>query len=97
MAFSEMTMTVVPRFRGLFARQVFKKHDPSPDDNRQGEPIETALTHLALTSPHLLPDLGFQEDPHASNAQRQTWRRDDVTVVIHSCDEVPAIQVKATA
>ncbi|MCB1331931.1 MAG: hypothetical protein KDK28_21750 [Maritimibacter sp.] len=39
-----------------------------------------ALERLARTSPHLLPDLGFEVDRAASGAGRTVWRRQGFVV-----------------
>lgn len=41
-----------------------------------------ALERLARTSPHLLPDLGFEKDRAASGAARSVWRRGAFVVTI---------------
>lgn len=55
-----------------------------------------ALERLARTSPHLLPDLGFEKDRAASGAGRSVWRRGAFLVTIDQpaapCDR-PAIAV----
>lgn len=47
-----------------------------------GDPVPAELRRLALSSPHLLPDLGFERDRTAGNPQLEVWRNGARTVSI---------------
>ena len=54
-----------------------KRHHAVPRDDACRE-----LERLALSSPHLLPDLGFELDRAAAGPQRTVWRRPGFVVTI---------------
>lgn len=64
-----------PRLFRFFS--VYRKFRPSA-----GQGLALHLERLALASPHLLPDLGFEEDRRAGNPCRAVWRKGAFVVSI---------------
>ena len=58
--------------------------------------LESDLTRLAQLSPHLLSDLGFEEDIKARAPGRRIWRKDEYLVNLHTIPGKVIVQVKAS-
>lgn len=61
----------------------WRKPDPKTGTARG---LAEALERLALTSPHLLADMGFEMDGGAASPTRTVWRRGRLSVTIERGD-----------
>lgn len=70
-----------------------KKPEPCSDVETH---LAEALERLALTSPHLLADMGFEIDAAAGSPTRTVWRRGRLTVTLDRGLSPVAVRVGKT-
>ena len=74
------TIPGLPPMRWL--AEVVKKVILRPVDPAVDAHLLQNIERLALTAPHVLADLGFERDVHASSPQRTVWRKGRTRVVL---------------
>ncbi|WP_136443797.1 hypothetical protein [Pacificoceanicola onchidii] len=75
---------------GLSIRKVadlltwYKKIIPTLGVETPDAQLQRDLERLALSAPHVLADLGFEQDLKASTSEKAVWRRGTHSVIIYS-------------
>ena len=63
-------------------KNLMRKYSPlSLDKPLDGDPL-SEIGRIALTSPHLLADMGFHIDHHLSARHQTVWRRNQLVVKV---------------
>lgn len=62
----------------------YKKIIPTSGAESPDTQLQRDLERLALSAPHVLADLGFEQDLEACTSEKAVWRRGTHSVIIYS-------------
>jgi hypothetical protein len=83
----------LPRAQSGSCLGLIKKLIPQGQTLQPGEQLAENLERLALSAPHVLPDIGFERDLAACSPEKTVWRRGTVCVVISTATRTVSISL----
>jgi len=80
--------SLIRKFTDMLAS--YKKIIPTSGAEMLDAKLKRELERLALSAPHMLPDIGFERDLNACTEEKAVWRRGTHYVIISSSKHAAA-------